>query len=215
MMESAARAAIVAAFACLVGVFLPAARLDVGGKLAAGATSRSFFTLGQSGGAVRSFLASYRQSTAKKIGAKALDKLAPHLPGKLKSPAGDVQDAIATLDELEDEDVARVGTIAAATMWSLLALELGLIALLYKTSARTRRLRVAGALVVATLGAVIAVAVCLVLRLVVREANAELERELLTVRGGTYVMPIAAVAALLGTLVWFVGYLRARASVPH
>lgn len=211
MQAAAARAAIVLAFFCMVGVFLPAGRLDLGGKYAAGHTSRSFFQIGKSTGAVRTFVARYQASTAKRIGAKALDKVAPHLPGRLRGDAGDVQDAMTTLDDLRDEDVKLVGRIVATTMWSLLALNLLVIALLYGTTEHTRRLRVAAALAVSLVTALVAVAVCLVLRTVVAEANAEIEAPLFALRGGAYIMPATAVASFLATIAWFVFYLRARA----
>ena len=209
-MRIAAQAAVVCALACGLGVFLPAARLDVGGRLALGPTSRSFYQLGQSTDEVRGFLARYRQSTAKYVGSRALDKLAPRLPGRLQSPSRDVQDAIATLDELRDEDVKTVGTIAAATMWSLLALNLLVIALVFGTDGRTRRLRVAAALAVSIVTAVVAVAVHAVFRIVVAEANAEVGSAILTLRGGAYLMPLAAVASTVAVIAWFVSYVRIR-----
>lgn len=216
-MRVAAQAAIVCALLCVLGVFLPAGRLDLGGKLGASRTSRSFYQLGKSTDAVRAFLARYRASTAKHLGAKALDKLAPHLPGRLQSPTREVQDAMATLDELRDEDVRTVGTITAVTMWSLLALNLVVIALVFRTDGRTARLRVAAALVGSLLTAAIAVAVHLVLRTVVAEANAEVERTLFSLRGGAYLMPVAAVASTLAVIAWFAAYVRVRgrmAAVP-
>jgi hypothetical protein len=55
-----------------------------------------------------------------------------------------------------------------------------------------------------------------VLHEAVTEANLEVERELFTLRGGAYVIPIAGVASTAAVIVWFVSYLRLRRrSVPN
>jgi hypothetical protein len=206
----AASAAIVCALLCMVGVFLPAGQLDTGNRLVSHRTSQSLFQLGKSTDAVRAFVARYQQSTARKLGAKALDKLAPRLPGRLQSRAADVQDLNATLDAIRDEDVELVGKVTAATLWSLLGANLLVIALLFRLRARSSRLRVAAALLASLLTAALAVAVYLVLDRVVLEANREIGRPLFALRAGAYLMPAAAVAGFAAVVVTLIAYVRAR-----
>lgn len=206
----AAKAGLLGALLCVLAVFLPAAQLTIGGRLTQHRTSASFFELGRSQGAVEHFLKTYRQSTAKKIGAKVLDKVTPRLRGRAQSGAVDVQDALATLDSLRDEDVRTVGTIAAVTLWTLLGLNLALLALLYGVSVRSARLRIAAAALVALLAAAMGAAIYLVLRRVVDEANAELGANLLDLRGGAYLIPIATSLAGLSVLVVVIDFIRLR-----
>lgn len=206
--------AMLGAFTCALAVFFPAAQLRLGGGVVtAKTTSASFFQLGRSTDSVKAFLADYRESRVKKIGAKALDKLQPRLRGRLGSGAADVQDAMATLDALEDEDVELVGLITAATMWTLLAANLLLIALLLGIHPGSSRWRVGGAIAVSLLTAALALAVYLVLDRVVLEANREIGRPLFSLRPGAYVMPAAAIAAFVLTVAATIAYARARAAL--
>ena len=212
-------AAILCAALCIIGVFLPAGhlglrtrvgRLDIGSRVGTVSTSRSLYQLGVNSDAVRDFVDRYRQSTGRKLGGKALDKVAPRLPDALRWRAEELQYMNASLDAIRDEDLETVGTATAATMWSLLGLDVLAIILLFGIGARTSRLRVAAALVVSLLAAALAVAVYLVLGRVVLEANRELRSELFSLRGGAHLMPAAAVASFAATVATLVLYIRAR-----
>jgi len=202
--------------ACVVGVFLPAGELRVGDPALRQNRTISLYRLGKSKDAVRSFLTEYRDSKTRRIGAAVLDRVSPHLEGRLRSDAGDVQDAMAALDTIRDEDIETVGRITSATLWGFLALELIAGALLFGVSARTSRLRLAAAVGVALLGAAVGVAIHLVLGRVVAEANAELELSLFALRAGAYVIPVAAVAAAAATIAVLIGQatLRRQLSSP-
>ncbi len=215
-MRLAAWSFAVCAALCVIGVFLPAAQLQLDGPSVTQRGSLSLYQLSNSEESVRELLAKYRDSTTKKIGARVLGKVAPHLKGRLKSRADDAQDALDTLDAIEDEDVKLVGTITSITMWSLLGLEAMIAVLIFGLTSRSSRLRPIGALIGSLLVAAIGVAILLVLRRVVAEANAELDAELgrsmVSLRAGAYVIPLAAVGTLVAMIALLVAHTRARRS---
>lgn len=209
-MRTTTSVVVASALICLIAAFLPAGQLDVGGRLFAAKTTRSLWQLGHSSDGVRAFLRSYQKSTAKKIGAKVLDKVADRLPGRARSTAGDVQDALATLDSLKDEDVKLVGKIVSAVLWSLLGLCLVLAVLAFGLSPTSHALRLIATVLVALILAALTVAIYLVLDRVVIEANAEVERQLFTLRYASWLMPLGGVGALLASLASIVGFVRGR-----
>lgn len=209
-MQLAARATVFLALLGVLAVFLPVGQIDVAGGWGRAATSRSFYQIGRSTGAIRELIAEYQASTAKKIGARALDKIAPRLRGKAGSAASDVQDAMSTLDELRDEDVKLVGTIVSTVMWSLIGLNLAVVILLYGVNAATSRLRVAAAVLAAFLVGVLSVALYLVLDRVVVEANAEIGAPVFLLRFGAYLIPLAGAGMFLAAIAMVVGYVRTR-----
>lgn len=211
-MVTAARAAILCACLCVIGVFLPAGEVAVKTPLSTHARAASLWELGHSTGAAKKFLDRYRKSYAKRIGAKVLDKVGSRLHGKLGSGVADVQDAMSTLDELKDSDVDTVGTAIAAVMWGLAGLCALVIALAYGADVTSGRARMVAAGVVALLVAVVGVAVHLVLRRVVAEANGELGHALFGLRGGAYMIPLAAIGAAVSVAAMVIAYVRVRAA---
>jgi hypothetical protein len=204
---------LAAVLLCCVGLFLPAGQLDIVGAKVVKPATISVFELGRSEKAVKDFLTGYRDSTSRKIGARVLGKVAPHLKGRARSDAGDVQDAMAALDQIKDEDIKTVGTITAVVMWSLFALNvLGAYLVIGAHPALGRgRGRAIGALVTSLLAAALAVGVYLVLGRVVAEANNEVGAEMFSLRAGAYVIPAGAVAALAAAIALQVAYLKKRA----
>jgi hypothetical protein len=206
-------AGFIAITCCCLGLsslFMPTGQLLVKQPLATHRVERSLYQLGKSTSAVRRFLDAYRSSRVKKVGAKALDKVAPHLPGGLRSRAGDVQEAIAILDGLRDDDIDTAGKVMATTLWTLLTLQVLLILLLQGTDVGTGRLRVAAAVVSAVAVAAIAVGVHLALREIVAAANVELEREVFTLRNGAYLLPAAGLGAAVATIGFAISHTIAR-----
>jgi hypothetical protein len=203
---------IACAFLCVVGVFLPTLELNLTGPSVAmrKGGKASLYEISNSQDTLRRVIGRYRESTARRVGTKVLGKVAPHLEGRLAGDASELQEAIDVLDTIKDEDIKLVGTITTATMWTLIGLEVVVVLLVLGVTARSGRLRVAGALVVAFLGAALAVAIHLVLRRVVAEANSEIERELFFLQIGAYVIPLAAVAGA-GAMIWLlVAHARAH-----
>ncbi len=208
-MKLAAWAFIVCASLCVAGVFLPAGELQVTGPSMTENGTMSVYDLSNSRESVQKFLTRYRGSTSKRVGAVVLNKVAPHLKGELASDASDVRDAIAVLDAIEDEDVEAVGTITKATMWTFLVL-IGVIGLLlFGITGRSSRLRSVGALIVSLVVAAIGVAIHLVMSRVVAEVNGELGRDLVIVRAGAYVIPLAAIGCAASMIAMVVAHQRA------
>lgn len=195
---------------CCAGVLLPAGEVDIAGPSMIQHSSISLYQLGKSKESVRAFLHGYRDSTTRKVGAKVLGKVAPHLRGRARADVADVRDTMEVLDTIKDEDIETVGTITSATMWTLLALNAVAALLVYGVTAATSRLRLGAALVAALLAATIGVGIHLVLRRVVAEANTELGRDLFSLRVGAFVIPIAAVAAAGAMIALLVAHTRER-----
>lgn len=208
---------LAAALLCCVGLFLPAGQLDLTGKSMIAPATISLYKLGKSDEAVQDFLHGYRSSTSKKVGRKVLDKVAPHLKGRVASDASDVQDAMAALDTIKDEDVHTVGKIAAGLFWSLLALNLlGAYLIIGAHPAGGRgRGRAIGALATSVVAAVLAIAIHFVLREVVAAANDEVDRDLLSLRAGAYVIPVAAVLAVVAAIATLIAFAAASRRRPH
>jgi hypothetical protein len=206
---------LVCAFIVICGVFLPAGQMSIGPKEIARHESVSLYGVANSKDTVRKTLEKYRGSTAKAVGAVVLGKVAPHLKGKVRSGASDVQDAMDALDSLKDEDVDKVGTIVSAVMWTLLALQVITAILLFSITAATSRLRLAAAFVATAISAAIGVAILLVLQRVVLEANKEIELEMFSLRVGAYLIPFAACAGFAAVIATIILYARERASLAR
>jgi len=206
---------IVCAFVCVVGVFLPAGELTIGPPAVARHEAVSLYQVSNSQSTVQSVLAKYRGSKTRVVGAVVLGKVAPHLKGKVREGASDVQDAMDALDSLKDEDVKTVGTITSVTMWTLLALQVLTALVLFGITTMTSRWRIVGALVATALSAAIGVAILLVLQRVVAEANQEIELEMFSLRIGAYLIPIAACAGLAAVVAVLVMQVRDRAALAR
>jgi hypothetical protein len=203
---------VAAAFLCCVGLFTPVGQLDLTGRSIVRTTSISLFKLGNSKDDVREFLSGYRGSKTKKVGAVVLDKVSPHLRGRAASDAADVQEAMAALDQLRDEDIDKVGTFVAVVVWSLLVLNvLGAYLMLaaHPPSGRGRGRAIAGT-ITALFTSVIAVGVYVGLSRVVAEGNHELGRDMLSLRAGAYLVPIGAVGSLVAAITLMVSFVRHR-----
>lgn len=210
-MQLAARAAMLCAVLCVVGAFLPAGELAIRTPVSTHRRTASLYQLGASKDAAKTFLHRYRSSLGKKLGVKVLDKVAPRLRGRLGSGASDLQDAVATLDSIQDRDIDTVGAIIVAVLWSLLGVNLLVIALLWGVDATSRRLRIAAAVAVAVIAAILGIAVYLVLARIVSEANAEVERSVFALRGGAHMMLLAGLGLLIAAAITAIGYARTRA----
>jgi hypothetical protein len=201
---------LVCAFTCICGIFLPAGQMSIGPMVVARHESVSLYGVANSQDTVRKTLAKYRGSTAKAVGAVVLGKVAPHLKGKVRSGASDVQDAMDALDSLKDEDVKKVGTVVSTVMWLLIALQVLTAIALFGVTAATSRWRIVGALVGSALSAAIGVAILLVLQRVVLEANREVELDMFSLRIGAYLIPFAACAGVAAAIAVLVLHARER-----
>ena len=198
--EKAVRVATILAIVCaclsVASVFLPTGELTIRQPMATHRAARSLYELGRSSDQVRTFIDEFRASPTKRVGVGALDRVSPHLGGRLGAQAADVREAVAILDGLEDEELDTAGTVMAAILWSLIGLHVLLVLLLMGTDVGTRRVRVVLALVVAVLTAAVAIGVFVALDQVVAAANAEVGRAIFALRPGAYLLPAAALLTL-------------------
>lgn len=209
-MQLAVRIALLCTILGIVGVFVPAGEIVVKTPVSEHRRAASLYELGGKKDAVRIFLRNYRGSLGKKLGAKVLDKVASRLPGQLQDRAYDVQDAMATLDNLKDEDIEKVGTVTVAVTWGFLGLNVVLAVLIFGLGATSGKLRLAATLFVAFLVAVVGVALYVVLSTVVSEANAEIGRTMFALRGGAYLLGATGLGAFAAMIIATVGYARTR-----
>jgi hypothetical protein len=214
--DRAVRVTTIAAIVCtclsLAAMFLPSGEVVIKEPMATHRAARSLYELGKSSGSVRSFLATFRTSTAKRFGVKALDRLAPHLSGRMADDAAQLREAVAILDGLQDRDIDRAGTAMAAILWTLISLHVLLVLLLQGTDVGTGRARVIAALVTALLIAALAVGVYVALDRIVGAANAELGRAIFALRTGAFLLPLAALVALSTVIAVVVTHTVARRS---
>lgn len=201
---------VAGAFLASVGVFVPAVRVELMGRAGQHDDSFSLYQVADSRDSVRELLARYQGSTVKQVGTRVLGKVAPRLGGKTRSGVDDVQAVAEALEDISDDDLRTIGTVTTVTLWTLLGLSAVVIVLAFPVNAGTRRLRIAGVVVAATLAAAIGVAIHLVLARVVAEAQVELEPALVTLRTAAYLIPGATVASLLGAIALVTTYARAR-----
>ena len=212
--ERAVRVATIAAIAitCLsvASLFLPTGELAVRQATTTTSASRSLYDLGKSTGEVRSFIDAYRASAVKRLGARALDRVAPHLSGRLGERAAEVQEAVAILDGIEDRHIDTAGKVMAGTLWTVISLHVLLILLLVGTDAGTGRARVVITVIVAVLNSMVALGVYVALDRIVTTANAELARNMFALRSGAYLLPVAAAVALAAVTVVAITHGAAR-----
>lgn len=212
--ERAVRVSAIIAIVCtclsLAAIFLPTGELVIRSPAATHRATRSLYELGKSSGSVRSFVASFRASPAKKIGVKALDRLAVHLPGRAAEQAEELRQAVAVLDSLEDRDIDRAGTVMVTTLWTLIALHVLLVLLVQGTDVGTSRARVIIALSTALVTAAVAVGVYIALDRIVSTANTEVGRAIFALRSGAFLLPAGALLALATVVAVVVTHTLAR-----
>jgi len=116
---------------------------------------------------------------------------------------GDARDAMDTLDDVSEDDVRTAGTWFAVALGVLLALDaaIALVVFTQLMSGAYRRSRMVAALVGSVLVAAIAIALHALCRVAVWEANEEIGRSALALAPGAYVIPLAAIAALVTAVV--------------
>jgi hypothetical protein len=186
-------------------VFLPSIALPLGN--ASGRRSQlSLYKASTDRAQVTRFIAAYHAGAAsskRQLGAQILHKLTPRTSGRSRAALEDARDAMATLDEVSDSDVRAATTVFAIALWSLLGLEAAIVVLVFSELMRGtfRRGRLPVALVAAVLVAAIAVALHVACREAVWEANDEVGRAALVLASGAYVLPAAALAALVAAIV--------------
>jgi hypothetical protein len=188
---------VCAAFAA-IGVFLPSIELRVRGAVIKRA-DLSLYKAASDREAVRALLAAYRGSQHRKTAADVVRKVSPRVTGRARAALDDARDAMETLDDVSDADARHAGIALIAALVALLGLEAIAAALVFveMMSGRFRRGRHAAALIAALLAAAVGVALHLVCREAVWQANDEVGMSALRLAPGAYVIPIAAIGALI------------------
>ncbi len=203
---------IIASALAAVALLLPAFELEtrhLGGKR----TEVSLLTAARDRTYAARFVVAYRASHTDKIGPAVVAAIAPRTKGSLRSVLGDAGDAMSTLDGVSAADARTLGTVIAAVVYSFLALEILAIGLLFGPAVgdgTLRARRVAPALLLAAIGAAAGVAIHMVAREVVFQANDYAGIHVLNAAIGAYLLPIATLAALGAGIAMLVIALRAR-----
>jgi hypothetical protein len=205
-----------------IGVFLPSLELPVDDRAVHKRTDLSLYKIASDRERARKLLAMYRASSKRRTGGHIARTLAPRVGGRARAALGDALDAMDTLDDVSDDDVRFAGIALIAALCVLLGLEALALVLVFgalmragpapRDPARGRRYR-RGRMVAAMIAQVavtaIAVALFVVCREVVWQANDEVGRTVLVLGPGAYVLPVAAVIGFVAAIV-----LVARRSAP-
>jgi hypothetical protein len=198
-----------------IAVFVPVIEFHVGGKKLVGKTeAMSLWELNTSQEKLLNFLANFRENKARKAGAKIADKIGGKFGGKIGSTARDLRDSLEGVDSIKDEDVRTLGTILSVATYSLLALNLLALAILFgdTVKGRFRRWRVVIALIASFLTTGLTISLGLGFSFAADQGNVEIGRNLLTTRAGVYMMPIAGTLAFIAAIVLLVQLIRASGS---
>lgn len=207
LQDSAVRVAswayVLCAVLVAVAIFLPCLDLRAGGGAVGKRTERSLHQISGDRALIHRMLVAYHGSAKRKIGTKIIHAVTPRAAGRSRAALEDARDAMDTLDDVTDDDIKHAGTVLTITLWALIGLEAALVLLVFPQLMRGTFGR--GRLVLALLGALVIAAVAIALHLVLREAvwqvNDELSHTILVLGPGAYVLPLAAIAALLAAVV--------------
>nr|HEX4316115.1 hypothetical protein [Kofleriaceae bacterium] len=193
----------------LAGVFLPSIEVD---KLGHRATLSLYRAQADRASAAR-FIGLYRASHMRGVGDRAVGKAMGKTGGKVHDVLDNTQGALEALDDVSEDDAREYGRIAAAAVWTDLALATVALLLVLGdavqgSSRRGRMIAAAGCTLVCFAIALVAHAVCAE---AVFEANDELGgANVLALGWGAYAMPGAIAGALISIVVGIVIDVRAR-----
>lgn len=189
---------VLCAVLIVAGVFAPCLDLRPGGTSLSRRTRVSLYRIASDRALARRLLAAYRGSSRREIGGKTVRAVAPWLAGRSRTAAEDVRDALDTLDDLSDDDVRWAGAAFTDALIALVALDAAMALIVFAALMREREGRGSriAALVAAALVALLALALHLVCREAVWQANDEVGFATLALGPGAYLLPLAAIAAL-------------------
>ena len=211
-MRALAWAFIVATVVSAVGVFLPSFSAEqVRGVSLGKHASLSLYQVTTKRELARAVVAANHAGARTPVGAAVLAVMSPRYAGKISSTLVDVGDASRTVDELGADDVGTLGTVLAVVVYGFLALHALVLALIFGDTIedRFRRKRLIAALVVAVVVAGVAVAIYVISRTAVSEANAEIGVSVLRLGTGAYMTTIAALVALASAVALLIKHVRA------
>jgi len=209
-MRAFAWAFIVCTVLGAVGVFLPSVGVRAGGVSLGRRASMSLYQATTRRDFARKLVIAYHHGAKTRIGGAVVAALSPKFAGRISSYFSDVGDAAKSIGEVADDDVDTVGRILTVTIWVFLALHAIMAAMVFGDAVEGtfRRRRIITALVVAVVVAAVAIAMHVVSREAVAEANDELGVGLLELGAGAYLTPIGALAALGSAIALLVAHVR-------
>ena len=194
----------------VVSVFLPSLQVEVHG-FTGKRTSVSLYKAVHDRQLARALFGRYRRSAGRSWGEAATAVLVPRM-GKHKVHLDDAQDAMETLDELDDDDVRHAGQALAVAVWTLLGacalMAMLVTAELVGTTSRARRMW--GAAALSVLVALLAIGALLGCREAAWQANDELGTHNVVLGIGAYLLPVMACGALVAITSAIVLQRRAR-----
>ena len=195
---------VLCALAAATGVFMPCL------ELTAVRTKHGEVSLYQASthrAIARRLIAAYHKSHARALGELLVDAAVKHSKNEY---AGDVDDAMTTLDTVSDQDVARAGTALVVVIWLFLLLQaIGALLVLGQLVGDVwRRRRLIAIVALALVSAAIAVALMLGAREAAWQANDEIGHAVVGAGPGVYVMTGATLVALACSIVAAIGRLR-------
>jgi len=188
---------VVCAAVTAISVFLPAIELEVHGHGVQRA-SLSLYKATTDRQLARALFGRYRRSSGRRLGEAVTSMLVPRM-GSNKAHLDDAQDAMSTLDSLDDDDIRHAGIGLAVAVWALVGLALAMAMLvlgeLMRETYRVWRAGVACALAVVV--AALAVGARIGCGEAVWEANDEVGYDLVGVATAAHLLAVAACGALV------------------
>ena len=205
-MRVASWVVVVCALVGAAGMFLPSVELQVGGTSFGRRTSLSLYQAHSDREFVRRFVASYGKSSGRRTGEALAAVLLPHAWGRTKGHIDDAHSAMTTLDEVGDDDIKTVYRILTIAIWAFLTLQTIIAALVFgeMTDGTRRRGRLIAALVMSIVVTAVGVAIHLICREAVWQANDNLGYDAIGLAVGAYLIPIAAIGGSIAMVVLLV-----------
>jgi len=195
---------VLCALAAATGVFMPCLELTA---VRTKHGSVSLYEASTHRALARKLIAAYQKSRGRALGELITGAALKHVKNEY---VGDASDAMSTLDEVSDQDVAMAGTALVVAIWLFLALQAigGVLVLGQLVGDVWRRRRLVAIVAMAVVSSVIGVAMMLVCREAAWQANDEIGRAVLGAGTGVYVMTVASLAGLACAIVTLVAGAR-------
>jgi len=195
---------VLCALAAATGVFMPCLEITA---VRTKHGSVSLYEASTHRALARKLIAAYQKSRGRALGELITGAALKHVKNEY---VGDASDAMSTLDEVSDQDVAMAGTALVVAIWLFLALQAigGVLVLGQLVGDVWRRRRLVAIVAMAVVSSVIGVAMMLVCREAAWQANDEIGRAFLGAGAGVYVMTVASLAGLACAIVRLVAGAR-------
>lgn len=197
---------VLCALAAATGVFMPCLELTA---VRTTHGSVSLYEASTHRALARRLIAAYQKSRGRALGELITGAALKHVKNEY---IGDARDAMSTLDEVSDQDVAAAGTALVVVIWLFVVLQAigGLLVLGQLVGDVWRRRRLIAIIAIAVVSCVIAIGMLVVCREAAWQANDEIGHAILGAGTGVYVMTVASLAGLACAIAVTIGRLRQR-----